>query len=314
MGRYGQNNPNPLLSGEYQMRKNKIIIQSVLLSIIIVLSGCTTISPDTSNGDSIPEGLYVSLSEDKEFTSIQNAIDNASDNQTVFVFSGVYNESIIINKTITLMGQDPEKTIINGNNVGDVITISDTATCNIMGFTIQGSGSNHAGIKILTSNNNISNVIIKNNNNGIYTQNVNYNNICNNTIKLNDEYGVYLSGSKYNFVKNNVFTDNSYGMRIKARYNQIIENEFRNNQHGVYFCCYANKNVVYFNSFINNSIYNAKDNYNGQTWYNEHVSKGNYWDDYDGIDSNDDGIGDTPYNISSDGSKQDNYPLMDPWS
>jgi hypothetical protein len=37
---------------------------------------------------------------------------------------------------------------------------------------------------------------------------------------------------------------------------------------------------------------------------------GNYWDDYSGLDDNQDGIGDTPYII--DENNKDNYPLMNP--
>jgi len=44
-------------------------------------------------------------------------------------------------------------------------------------------------------------------------------------------------------------------------------------------------------------------------------SIGNYWSDYNGTDSNGDGIGDTPYMISTSPEEYgdaDNYPLMEP--
>ncbi len=37
---------------------------------------------------------------------------------------------------------------------------------------------------------------------------------------------------------------------------------------------------------------------------------GNYWNDYNGTDNDDNGIGDTPYIIDED--NQDIYPLMEP--
>jgi nitrous oxidase accessory protein NosD len=75
----------------------------------------------------------------------------------------------------------------------------------------------------------------------------------------------------------------------------------------------ASQNLIYLNSFINNTK-NVED-YRPEftdcpinVWDNGTV--GNYWDDYNGTDTNGDDIGDTPYVI--DKNNQDNYPLTEP--
>jgi hypothetical protein len=74
---------------------------------------------------------------------------------------------------------------------------------------------------------------------------------------------------------------------------------------------FSNENTIFRNNFILNAQ-NARDN-GDNIWDGEYPFGGNYWDDYNGTDSNSDGIGDTPYNISGD-SNQDHYPLMFPWT
>lgn len=296
------------------MKKKTVLIQLIVFSLIIGLSGCTEV-PSDDQTDNIPEGLYVDDDGKQEYSIIQDAIDAAPDNYTVYVFSGTYHETLLVNKTITLMGENPETTIIDGNKSGNVLTVSSAEKCNISGFTIQNSKSNSAGINLETSNNNVSNLIIKNNYNGLYAAGVKYNSLHNNSFISNSNYGIYFSGSNYNTIKYNAFTENGYGLRIKgSRYNIVFENQFENNSRGMYFCCGASNNVAYHNNFINNSIWNGNDYVGGNDWYDKDINEGNYWDDYQGTDDDDDGIGDTPYNITSDGTKQDLYPLINPLS
>ena len=94
----------------------------------------------------------------------------------------------------------------------------------------------------------------------------------------------------------------------KSQYNLIVANILINNQNGISLYDSSN-NRIYKNNFINNTIqvYDNKST-SINTWQNN--SEGNYWDDFNGIDSNGDGIGDTPYIL--DENNQDNYPLMNP--
>ncbi|MHA1107065.1 MAG: NosD domain-containing protein, partial [Promethearchaeota archaeon] len=66
-------------------------------------------------------------------------------------------------------------------------------------------------------------------------------------------------------------------------------------------------NLIYYNCFIGNNI-NAQDDRTDNEWDNGTL--GNFWDDYAGVDANNDGIGDTPYDVPPVGSSVDNFPLM----
>ena len=75
------------------------------------------------------------------------------------------------------------------------------------------------------------------------------------------------------------------------------------------FCCGARNNIIYYNIFNKNIIYNAKDDVSNQ-WDNGSV--GNFWDDYlmkypDAENIN--GIWNKPYNITGE-QNIDRYPLV----
>ncbi len=102
----------------------------------------------------------------------------------------------------------------------------------------------------------------------------------------NGTNGVMIRGSSGSTITQNTITETNCGMYIGdlSRGNNIHNNNFLNNTQSAYD--------------LSSNIWNSP-------------STGNYWDDYTGIDSDGDGIGDTPYNISG-GDNQDMYPLMEP--
>lgn len=78
----------------------------------------------------------------------------------------------------------------------------------------------------------------------------------------------------------------------------------KSNGYGIYITKNCNNNLFFHNNLIDNDI-NAYDECINQ-WDNGY--EGNYWSDYNGVDADKDGIGDTPYNIDG-GDNQDQYPL-----
>ena len=70
------------------------------------------------------------------FTSIQEAIDNAVDGDSIYVYEGIYYENIIINKSINVIGEKRETTIIDGKAMDDTVWIK-TSQVNFSGFTVQ---------------------------------------------------------------------------------------------------------------------------------------------------------------------------------
>ncbi len=80
-----------------------------------------------------------------EYDSIQKAVDNASSKDTINVFSGNYDEyQIIINKSLKIIGEGANKTIINGGRFmllqPGLIRIITDEDIEISGFTIKNAG------------------------------------------------------------------------------------------------------------------------------------------------------------------------------
>lgn len=315
-------------------KKTISIIIILFIVIVALISIYLLYNPEDSNGHYDKQSYFVSIEGKGNYSSIQDAINSASDNDTIFVSNGIYFENIIITKPVQLIGEDKNTTIINGNGSSDIVDIS-TDYVKISSFTITNGSQRTAGIRIRSNYNTISNCNISsnknyglyldatpesknniinfntffNNNYGLYTENAKTNNITSNTFTHNTLYSLYFTGSSNdNLISDNKFTDNNYALRIKGSgFNTIIKNQIKNNQYGLYFCCGAKNNIAYNNVFINNTNWNADDAI-GNTWDNGMI--GNYWDDYTGNDENGDGIGDTPYLVGGD--KGDNFPLMEP--
>jgi parallel beta-helix repeat protein len=138
--------------------------------------------------------------------------------------------------------------------------------------------------------------------------------ITENDIRDSEIAGITLLGAYNNSILGNDLVGNYIGIdvsnfnSVNSSNNMIVGNNMTMNGYAGVYCYEAtSRNTFFHNNFIHNVWFNVVlRNDAKEIWDNGF--EGNYWSDYNGTDSNQDGIGDTPYII--DGNNTDHYPLM----
>jgi len=151
--------------------------------------------------------LYVGGNGPNNYTSIQDAINDAKDGYTIYVYPGNYNESIVINKSISLIGiqQDGEKPVINGSE-NNITVLVEVNGCTINGFVILNGG---VGVEIINSNY----ILVKNisivgcSQSGVWLRNSFYNTISNSEIIETKNVGMSIRNSSYNIITQNFISN-----------------------------------------------------------------------------------------------------------
>lgn len=232
--------------------------------------------------------LYVGGNGPNNFTTIQDAINHAADGDTVFVFAltSPYFEHVVVNRSIHLIGENRNTTVIDGEGVGDVVLLNADNTT-VSGFTFQHSGDTpkvDAGIESQSNRDIIQgNIVFQN---GRYGVGILLNGslgtlVCNNFIAENGNEGIFLGKSTDTIVRDNIITrnghcaivisksstntiinntmfDNYAGVSLwpGATDNEIAWNLIRNQEYsGLGIWSGANNNSIHHNIFLNNSLY-----------------------------------------------------------
>ncbi len=138
-----------------------------------------------------PDTLYVGGSGPGNYTTIQSAVENASDGDTIYVYTGQYSGGIVLSKALTLQGADPTTTIIDSGGYDDGITVAHD-DCSIQGFTVC---DGHFGIYTRNASNiTITGNIVHDEFHGIDLRNTTTATVSSNTIQSN-QYGIRLYDS-----------------------------------------------------------------------------------------------------------------------
>jgi hypothetical protein len=234
---------------------------------------------------------------------IIDALNNASDGDTIFVKSGTYLESnIVVNKTVKIIGENAESTIIDGEETTEFIFHVIANNVVIENFTLQNTSSSFPPVPAVSL---------------LDVQNVT---VQNNTIR-NAGCGVRIRSSNYTWILHSRISETVWGIRVSdgSYNNTIFCNMLEKNQKAVDVAsldCQLNK--LCHNNFINNTEQVVGIGSNN-LFDNGYPSGGNYWSNHVASDlksgpnqneTGSDGILDEAY--PDPVSQWDKYPLVHP--
>jgi len=269
--------------------------------------------------------------------SIQETINSAQSGDTVFVHEGTYSEQVSVNKSLTLIGENANTTIIKGvyaRNASNVKICGFTTRQRIHGIDLNGCNTIIVSGNIVTDNTqygiflvnsrNITisdNIILNNGIRGVYLRYSSNNTVRNNMVSKHsqygillysssnnvvsdnmvsnsNDYGIWLNGGSHNIFSDNVISNNTHGLDLLyASYNTLRNNKITKNGIGVWIHSSSN-NEIYHNNFINNTNQAIDYSASSNYWYHPTLLEGNYWSDYAGVD---DGSGIGKHAIAGDG-------------
>jgi parallel beta-helix repeat protein len=260
-------------TGERSSNASQILVDNGFLYVYNMIGGITS-------------WVNAGYSAYVKYSSIQEAINNAIHGSSVLVSSGMYYEHLVVNKSISLIGENENTTFVDGNFTGNVLNVT-TSNVTVSGFTIQKSGLNDSNCGMYVNGRvadiNVSRNIVKENYVGILVFNSTSCIIAGNAVFSNYDDGIRLKLCTDIVVSGNIISSNLfYGINLHdSNRNAVLSNSVSNNTYG--FCANRNSdnNIVSRNSFLS-SDYSAI----GVYWYSDNntVSGNTVNANYIGID------------------------------
>jgi len=203
-----------------------------------------------------PNIIIVDADGSGDYASINEAINNAKPNSTIYVKNGEYNETIVIQKNIELVGENKDYTIIDPvaakNEYALCLRVPNTSIRNLT-IKNRGPGIYSSGVKIIASNTLISNCNIYNVPVGVAIWSSN-NTIQNCIFKGCTDEGIIILGD-HNKILSCIFHKNGDGIELQHSSFNIISNcEFYENMHsGIEAVSKSNNKNIILNCKIHNN-------------------------------------------------------------
>ncbi len=166
-----------------------------------------------------------------DYPTIQQAINNALAGDTVYVKSGMYNESLTITKSLSLVGENKDSTLVVGSGNTACLIQHDNVT--VSGFTFRRPSTMRWHYDIHLLNVKYCNVFENNLESsfyGIWLVDASFNNVFNNTVAGN-WHGIRLTSSDHNNISNNTVTNShDWGISTEgSNYNLMLGNYIASN-------------------------------------------------------------------------------------
>jgi len=232
-------------------RKFVLVLTLLVLMPLFLRVGLNPTEVKTPNSYSVHN-----ITAAQNYTTIQEAINNASDGDIIVADAGLYNEDVIVNRSVSLIGKERYNTIVNASGKYHAFDIKRN-NVTIANFTIQNNNKDFFyGAYLRYPNGNISYNIVRNCSSGVFLDANSKNNfVAGNEIFSNGKRGIWVYNSSDNtIVGNNISSCGSEAILIRgtgAKDNVIQGNTISNCQKGIYVDL-SNSNILSDNTMLNN--------------------------------------------------------------